>query len=94
MPRALQDRPTIEERHQHLWQAFWLLNSDRGMSFGGPLPIPFSSLDRYAARYGIADIDEFEQLVDVIGTMDSAYLEWAQTDARKVTDAAKRDAGR
>lgn len=43
-------------------------------------PIPFSALDRYADRYGIADIDEFEQFRVVIRAMDGAFLEKTAND--------------
>lgn len=36
--------------------------------------IPWSSLDAYAQRYGIEDIDEFERFSFLIREIDAAYL--------------------
>lgn len=64
-----------EHLHFH-WSAFWDLNTDRpvGMGVG---PIPFGAIDRYADRYGIADIDEFDAFRELIRAMDDAYLSWS-----------------
>lgn len=40
----------------------------------GTGPIPWTSIDRYARRYGFAG-DEFEELEHHIRALDSAYLE-------------------
>jgi hypothetical protein len=49
------------------------LSSDRsfGMSEG---PIPFSAIDRYARRYGIDALDEFEAFLAIMQGVDQAYL--------------------
>jgi len=54
--------------------SFWRLNNDRqlGMSVG---PIPFSSIERYARRYGIDCIDAFDTFLALIKAMDSTYVE-------------------
>lgn len=53
--------------------AFWQLSGDRqlGMQAG---PIPFASIDRWAARAGIVDPDEFQCLVNCIQVMDAEWL--------------------
>nr|WP_245516595.1 hypothetical protein [Methylobacterium segetis] len=38
-------------------------------------PIPWSSLDRYAARTGITDPEEFERLARLVGAMDAVWRE-------------------
>lgn len=52
--------PEIPEEAQFAYAAFNELASDRavGMAMG---PIPFTAIDAYAWRYGIADTDEFER---------------------------------
>lgn len=40
-------------------------------------PIPFTSIDRYAARYGIVAVDDFDAFRELIRAMDDAYLEWS-----------------
>lgn len=47
--------------------------------------IPFSSIDRYAVRFGIVCPDEFERFQRLIRAMDAAFRE-------KVTEDAKKDA--
>lgn len=78
MPKALEDRPEIDAHLQFVWGAFWTLHADRQVGMSGPLPIQFASIDRYAARYRIEDIDEFDRLADIIAAMDAAYLAWVE----------------
>lgn len=68
----LQKEPEFPEALRWAWEAFWELSSDRsiGMALG---PIPWSSIDRYAARFGIADGDEFEQFLHFVRALDGAY---------------------
>lgn len=40
-------------------------------------PIPFGAIDRYADRYGIAGVDEFDSFRELIRAMDDAYLSWS-----------------
>ena len=56
------------------WNAFFQLTTDRqlGVSLG---PIPWSVINAYAGRYGIADELEFDVLVRLIRAMDGVYLE-------------------
>ena len=58
-----------------IWRAFRAISSDRQIGFGGAGPIQFSSLDRYATRYGIDGIDEFDRFASLIRAMDGAFLE-------------------
>jgi len=71
-PRYLA-RPKIEFGLQFYWDAFWTLHGDRQSGFGLG-PIPFSAMDRFAARYGISDTDEFDRFQELIRAMDTAYL--------------------
>lgn len=43
-----------------------------GMALG---PIRFTAIDAYARRYGIADLDDFDQLVDDVRLLDRLFLE-------------------
>ncbi len=45
--------------------------------------IPFTAIDRYAARYGFDDPDDFDLLRRAIRAMDFAYLEWAAEQVKK-----------
>jgi len=53
-------------------EAFWTLCSDRPMTMGGMGAIPFTSIDRYADRYGFQDFPAFAM---IIRELDEAYLE-------------------
>jgi hypothetical protein len=65
-----------------MWEAFFALSNDRqvGMGLG---PIPWSSLDRYAQRFGIDDPDEFDVFAFLIRTMDGAFLRHADETSKK-----------
>ena len=54
--------------------AWHMLSSDRpiGMAMG---MIPFTAIDRYAARFWFNDPDDFARLVRIIHALDGAYLE-------------------
>lgn len=59
------------------WEAFGALSTDRpvGLERGA---IPWSSIDRFAQRYGI-DGDEFARFLRLIRAMDAAYLGYFRT---------------
>jgi hypothetical protein len=56
------------------WDAFAALSTDRpvGLDRGA---IPWSSIDRYARRFGIEG-DAFERFARLIRSMDAAYLSY------------------
>jgi hypothetical protein len=55
------------------WEAFAQLSTDRpvGLTRGA---IPWSSIDRYAARHGIDGDDDFNRFCALIRAMDATYL--------------------
>lgn len=71
----MRNKPTLEPHLVPIRRAFRATSTDRQIGFGGAGPIPFSSLDRYAARYGIEDIDEFDRFIALIWAMDGAFLD-------------------
>ncbi|WP_425374938.1 phage tail assembly chaperone [Methylobacterium segetis] len=75
VPAALLARPDLPEHLSFAWDAFWALSTDRALGFGVVGPIPWSSLDRYAARTGITDPEEFERLARLVGAMDAVWRE-------------------
>lgn len=58
-----------------LLEAFFELCHDRAMGYGAIGPIPFTAIDRYAARYGWDDPDEFDLLRLAIRAADVPWLE-------------------
>lgn len=65
--------PELAPWLQEPWGAFWKLSKCRqiGMGVG---PIPWTAINDYSIRYGIAG-DEFEEFEAHIDALDSAYLE-------------------
>lgn len=68
--------PPLLEECEFVYRAFWELSTDRqvGMGLGG---IPWSSINAYAERYGIASIDDFDHFASLIRATDAAYLDAA-----------------
>lgn len=62
--------PTLPPRLERIHEAFWRLSPSRSQGWGAG-PIPFDAIDRYAARYGFQEFEEFDQL---IRAMDAVYL--------------------
>lgn len=67
------------------------MNSDRqfiaGMDRAVPLPIPFSSMDRYARRVAIEG-EDFEYFVAMIRMMDKVVLDHAREQAPSTSGQA------
>lgn len=66
------------------WEAFGALSTDRPVGFARGA-IPWSSIDRYAQRYGLDD-DDFGRFQRLIRAMDAAYLD----HCRKLDDAERK----
>ena len=64
-------------------RAFLVLSQGRNYTFGGALPITFEAIDRYASRYGIDNIDDFERFLYMITRLDAAYLKSQQEKPKK-----------
>lgn len=71
----MQSRPVLEDHLLPVWKAFWEISSDRQIGFGVVGPIHFTSRDRYATRYGIDGIDEFDRFTALILAMDDVFME-------------------
>lgn len=71
---CLQTKVDLFDHLRPEWDAFWALSTDRpiGMSTGA---IPWTSIDRYAARYHIEG-DEFDRFHDLIRALDAAFLSY------------------
>ena len=80
---VLRRRPQIRPHLLFYWEAYTAVSNDRGGGMAGPTPIPFSSIDRFAKRYGIDGIDEFDRLLRIIQMMDAAYLKFAAEQLEK-----------
>lgn len=89
MPEGYLDRPEVQPESAFVWDAFWSLSSDRptGMSTG---PIPFSAVDRFAQRYGIDDLDEFDGFRSIIRAIDAEYLRLKAAPSDEPKPASKK----
>ena len=70
-PKALQARPSLEPHLTFWWNAFVELSRDRPVHMGAVGSIPFTSLDRWAQRYGITGLNEFDTFRAVMRAMDA-----------------------
>jgi len=64
--------PDLDPHLEFEFRAFNDLSRDRQSGFGLGF-IPWSSIDRYAARHGIDDADAFDRFAFLIFAMDDAY---------------------
>lgn len=68
-------QPDLSPHLVQVWEAFHNLTTERQLgALGGCGPIPWSSIERYARRYGIEELDEFEWFARLIRAVDTAYL--------------------
>lgn len=75
---------------------FWELGTCRAAGFSGPGPIPWTAIDTYAQRMGIAD-DEvlYGDLVFYMRKMDEVYLSYAaEQSAVSSKSSGKSKSGR
>jgi hypothetical protein len=72
-PEKVPPRPELPAALLWYWEAFREVGADRSVGMGTGR-IPFISIDRYADRYGIADIDAFERFRAIIRAMDTEFL--------------------
>ena len=74
---ALAGRPKVHEHLLSVYSAFDTLSADRQIGFGSVGAIPFTAIDRYAARYGFDAADDFDRFLDLIRAMDTVFLKFA-----------------
>lgn len=65
--------PDILEECVFAHGAFQDLSGDRQSGFGIG-PIPWSSINAYALRHNIGDLDEFEMFAWMVRVMDNAFV--------------------
>ena len=66
-----------------MWRAFWDLNGDRTVGFGGVGPVPFLAIDRYAERFGMIGAEPFEEFFMLIKAMDGELLHASKNSAAR-----------
>ena len=78
-PRALENRPLINDRLGYYYAAFNRLSRSRDASMAGPLPIKASEILAYCTLFNIQTVEERERIFDHIANLDDAYLEHVKT---------------
>jgi hypothetical protein len=66
--------PAIATEYVFAYVAFCELSGDRQLGMGRG-PIPFTAIDAYAGRCGMADADEFSEFAEDIRLLDRLFLE-------------------
>lgn len=75
----------VNDNLMFTWQSFWELSSDRH-EIG---PIPWSSIDRYARRWGIDTPEEFDIFNHYIRIMDNTFLKIKQKETDRERNIAR-----
>ena len=81
LPQWYLDEPPLEPEDFFYIQAFQDLNTTRALGFSVG-PIPWNRITEYADRIGL-ESDVAGGFALVIRTMDAAYTDWAQKQAKK-----------
>ncbi|MBS7696271.1 MULTISPECIES: hypothetical protein [unclassified Chelatococcus] len=74
--------PDLSLIEAEIAEAFNELGSDRQIFFGIGC-IPFTSIDRYAERYGFDTLEEFDFLRRALRAMDAKFLELNSKPTKK-----------
>ncbi|RAI44703.1 phage tail assembly chaperone [Rhodoplanes roseus] len=86
VPPGYLDRPVLPPGAAMVWDAFTTLSSDRSVGMGEG-PIPFASIDRWAVRYGIDDLDEFDRFAALVQALDGRYLAARRDEQERAREA-------
>lgn len=75
IPDRIANAPNLTLGLELYFQAFFDLDSERGIGFGAVSRIPFSSIVEYCRAYDFS-MDEMEDLIRIIRDMDLAYIHY------------------
>lgn len=89
VPEAVRGQPQVPAHLDLYWRAFSALSTDRPLGFGGAGPIPWTAIDRYAARLGLG-AEECERLAQIVGRVDEAFLGHMERRQKQRRDEAER----
>ena len=78
VPAGAIDLPRLSAHEVPFWEAFNFLHASRTQTAMGPGSIPLSEMMTYADLMQIAIGEDRELFVQILRTMDMAYLKWAQ----------------
>lgn len=78
IPEAVLHVPTLDRFELLYWEAFNTLHLSRAHTGFGPGAIPLSEIVTYAELMQMPVGEEREQFVQIVRSMDGAYLTWVQ----------------
>lgn len=81
-PQWYLDEPRLLPHHQFYLNAFWRLSRDRVPMSNGVAAIPWTSMERYASRYGLHGRSA-ELFFSAIEAMDASYMKKRSAELRK-----------
>lgn len=87
----LENWPELPNELRIYRSAFKDLSSDRPQGMSGIQPIPWSAIDRWAARHAMGDPDDFERLVALVRAQDNALIEYHRGEQTKGEDQQDSD---
>jgi len=90
VPPGYLRRPKLHTALQFYWDAFWELSADREVGFAMGR-IPFTSIDRYAVRYEIDEIDEFDRFREMMRSMDAEFRRFYEPGKKPVREVSVKD---
>lgn len=67
------EKPETQEWLDYYWRAFLDLSTTRQIGMGAG-PIPWTAINEWAARHGVTDIDDFEDLAFIVQRLDGEHL--------------------
>lgn len=86
LPDAIKGAPRLWPGSENTWHAFTELTTCRQLTgMGPPGMIPWTAVDRYAARHRLTDW-AFDDLLVELREMDEAYLEHLAKKSEKPTE--------
>lgn len=71
----IRGRVDVPDHLGFTWEAFWVLCTERPISFGGVGRIPFRAILEYACAYGVRGVDALERFRLLVMAMDRAFIE-------------------
>ena len=80
--------PDLDAVETAMVDAWGDLAGDRLTQFG---PIPYSAVDRWCARNGVDDPDDFAFVVRAVRAADQAYLAWAADELKSPPPPSPQD---
>ncbi len=92
----IENAPSLFMGLELFWEAYADLSTCRPVSFGGPLPIPWSAIRDYAEAHDF-DEEQAETLELLVRRMDSEFLKWHEAkygSQSKPEGIRNADAGR